>query len=295
MDALDTRSGWVAAEGATLQYRVEGVGIPTLVLGSSIYYPRTFSAALRAHLRLAFLDARHFAAVTSWRSDTAITLDTYLDDIDRQREAVGFERAVVLGHSHHGNLALEYAKRHPSRVSHVVMVGSPGTNVRRTVEAANLYWDSRASDVRKATLAARQAALLARWRRRLDPRDAYVAQHAAESPRFWYDPSYDAAQLWDGMPVSLALIAVFRQFFADIAYEVRWDVDRMRAPVLALAGRFDFFAPPTTWDDVRRRQQNLAFRLFDYSGHTPQLEEPELFDHTLTAWLRQTTSTTLPT
>ena len=34
------RSGVANVEGATLRYVIEGSGIPTLVLGSAIYYPR---------------------------------------------------------------------------------------------------------------------------------------------------------------------------------------------------------------------------------------------------------------
>jgi proline iminopeptidase len=40
-------AGAVSVEGATLQYRVEGRGCACLVIGSTVYYPRTFSSALR--------------------------------------------------------------------------------------------------------------------------------------------------------------------------------------------------------------------------------------------------------
>jgi proline iminopeptidase len=148
--------------------------------------------------------------------------------------------------------------------------------------------------VRKAALEAGQRALMARWGERLEPHEVYFAQHAAESPRFWYDASHDAARVWRDVPVNLGLIATFRRFFADATYRVSWDEDRMRAPVLAMSGRFDFVSPPVTWDEVRALQRNLTFRRFDWSGHMPQVEEPELFERTLTTWMRHTASTILP-
>lgn len=74
---------------------------------------------------MAFLDVRHFAETHASFSPDGITLDTYTDDIEAVRRKLGFQQLVVIGHSHNGNLSLEYAKRFPSRVSHVVLIGSP--------------------------------------------------------------------------------------------------------------------------------------------------------------------------
>jgi proline iminopeptidase len=104
------RNGAVRVEGATLRYTVEGVGLPVLVIGSAIYYPRTFSHQLRETCRLTCVDLRHFAENEASFSPAGVTLDTYMADIEQVRVALGLERAVLIGHSHHGNLALEYAK-----------------------------------------------------------------------------------------------------------------------------------------------------------------------------------------
>ena len=51
-------SGTIAVDEFNLRYKIEGEGKPTLVIGSSIYYPRTFSKNLRKHLKFVFLDHR---------------------------------------------------------------------------------------------------------------------------------------------------------------------------------------------------------------------------------------------
>jgi proline iminopeptidase len=82
------KAGIVEVEGAHLGYRIEGRGQPCLVVGSSVYYPRVFSQALRQHLQLVFVDLRHFAAASdpSFTPDR-ISSDTYADDIEHARGA----------------------------------------------------------------------------------------------------------------------------------------------------------------------------------------------------------------
>ena len=184
MKDLSTRSGSVSVDGATLRYLIEGSGIPTLVVGSAIYYPRTFSQQLREAFRLAFVDVRHFAEIEISSPLDKITLETYTDDIEQARARIGFERVVVVGHSHHGNLALEYAKRYPAAVSHAVLIGSPPCNVKRTIEAGNEYWAEHASEARKAALRDNWAALSPEILAAMPAEDAYVAQYVADGSKY---------------------------------------------------------------------------------------------------------------
>ena len=50
-------------------------------------------------------------------------------------------------------MALEYAKKYPENVSHVIMIGSPhlGLNAAND-QAANQYWQEFASSERKAVM-----------------------------------------------------------------------------------------------------------------------------------------------
>ena len=279
-------SGSVTVDGAVLRYVVEGSGIPTLVIGSAIYYPRTFSQGLRASLRMAFLDVRHFAGNDPALGLGRVTLDTYTEDIEAVRGELGFRRAVVIGHSHNGNLALEYAKRFPSRVSHVVLIGSPPLEVRRTIDAANSYWEDHASENRKAALRNNHDSLDPGALARLAPKQAYVVEYVADGPKYWYDTTYDASSLWQGVPVSLDIIKTFRSFFSN-GYQLGWDPESLKAPVLVVMGRHDYAVPPVLWDGVRPQLRNLTFHVFEESGHTPQLEEPERFDRVLLEWIRR--------
>jgi proline iminopeptidase len=47
-------------------------------------------------------------------------------DADALRQALGFDKWAVLGHSFGGNVALEYALRYPQRLSHLLLVNAGG-------------------------------------------------------------------------------------------------------------------------------------------------------------------------
>jgi proline iminopeptidase len=275
----------VNVQGALLRYVLEGSGSPVLVIGSSIYYPRTFSRQAREAFHLAFVDVRHFAEVDPSYPLDKITLDSYTDDIEQVRATVGFERAVLIGHSHHGNLALEYAKRHPARVSHVVLIGSTPCDVKTTIEAGDGYWTEHASEVRKHVLRDNWAALTPEVLGAMPGEEAFVVQYVADGPKYWYDPNYNASALWQDVPVNMELIRVQRDFFAG-DYEMSWNPEQMRAPVLVIMGRHDYAVPHTLWEEAQRKLPNITFHLFERSGHTPQLEEPGRFDRTLLEWLQ---------
>ena len=53
-----------------------------------------------------------------------VTMETEVGDLDRVREQFGSESIVVIGHSWGGLLAMEYAIRHPQRVSHLILMNT---------------------------------------------------------------------------------------------------------------------------------------------------------------------------
>lgn len=283
------RCGSVTVSGATLRYITEGAGLPVLVVGSATYYPRTFSRRLGDFCTLAFADLRHFSPSDAGFNLGGLTFDTYADDIDRVRAALGFERCVVVGHSKHGNIALEYAKRYPARASHVVLIGSPPCGLEQAVSARDGFWESHASETRKAVLRLNWDALTPARLAAMSPAEAEVARYVADGPKYWYDAAYDASPLWQGMYVNAGVLDKLHGLFGG--YELSWNPTRLRSPVLVVMGRYDFAVPHVLWDEVLPGLENVTYHLFERSGHTPQLEEQERFDRTLLGWLRVASST----
>jgi proline iminopeptidase len=119
----------------------------------------------------------------------------------------------------------------------------------------------------------------------MSPEEAFVAQYVADGPKYWYDPNYDSSPLWQGVPITMNIVKVFQNFFSD--YEFGWDPEQLKAPVLVVMGRHDYAVPPILWDEVLPKLQHVTYHLMERSGHTPQLEEPQLFDQVLLEWLQQ--------
>lgn len=51
-----------------------------------------------------------------------VSLRSEIEDVERVRSGFGFESVAVLGHSWGGVLAMDYAVRHPERVSHLILL-----------------------------------------------------------------------------------------------------------------------------------------------------------------------------
>ena len=56
--------------------------------------------------------------------------------------------------------------------------------------------------------------------------------------------------------------------------------------VLIAHGRHDYFVAYTLWEEHRHKLASHTYVLFERSGHTPPLEEPDRFNQTLLAWVR---------
>ncbi len=118
----------INSDGFELNYCVKGSGKPILVVGSSLYYPRLFSEDLYEAFQFIFLDHRGFVKPPRTLEPDDYILDKILDDIEMARRALGLTDFIVLGHSGHAFMALEYAKKYPDHVQKVILLNSAPTN-----------------------------------------------------------------------------------------------------------------------------------------------------------------------
>lgn len=277
--------GAIRSGAFELSYSVEGSGPPAIVIGSAVYYPRVFSAELRDALQLVFLDHRGFAKRSGDVPVSEYALDLVLDDIERARRHLGLGKIVIIGHSGHGYMALEYAKRHPQNVSHVVMIATGPSHSPAHMQALERHWQESVCPERKERLARDLARLPAEIE--AAPEKRFVTYCVRMGARSWYDHTFDAAPLWEGVHVNMpAFDHLWGEVFRDI--DIAGGLDELDVPVLLALGRSDYLvAPYATWDPYRKRFRDLTVRVFEKSGHTPQCEESELFDAEMLRWLKE--------
>lgn len=275
-------SGIVSVEGAELHYVIEGKGTPCIVLGHSESARRIWSQELKSHFRFVFMDLRHDAQSKSSLEISKITLDTYLDDIDKVRRTLGLDKTAVLGHSHHGLIALEYARKYPQNTTHVVMTGcTPYT----AWGAGNEFWESDASDERKMTFKQNWERLPQNVLAQLSPKERQVKTYVAMTPKLLYDPKGDLSYIVDAFDNDKDVFLHYQLVILK-DYDIAKKPGRVETPVFLAIGRYDYVSPYYLWDDRKDVLPSLSYNLFEKSGHFPMLEEQELFDKRLIEWIK---------
>jgi proline iminopeptidase len=267
----------VSVEGADVYFTTCGRGVPCIVpciLGTSVY-ERLTPSPLTDHFQFVYIDLRGAGQSTGDPAD--LTFDVLASDLEAVRSALALPRVAVLGYSILGAVALEYGRRCPETVSHVIMAGTPPTGDMQAVLAASTsFFAADGSEERKAILQENMA--------RLPPDTPPTQTIFAQTPMRFFDPRFDAAFLFAG---SMFNPRVFELLFGTLT--ARWNVfaglESLRVPVLVAHGRYDYAVPFTMWDGVVDRLPNAHLHLFERSGHQPFFEEPERFAEVVLAWM----------
>ncbi len=118
----------IAIRDVSLFVKVVGHGYPLLLVhgGPSLDHTTLLSLQpLADQFTLIFYDHR-----CNSRSEGAevssMTLENLTADADALRQALGFDRWAVLGHSFGGNVALECALRYPRSLSRLILMNTGG-------------------------------------------------------------------------------------------------------------------------------------------------------------------------
>lgn len=262
-------------DGAELHYTRRGRGPVCVVpcaLGTAHY--ELLTAGLDRQFSLVLVDLRGSGRSTGTPAD--LTFDVLAQDLEAVRADVGVAQWSVLGYSILGVAAIEYARRCPGTVSHVVVAGTPphGDMARLAQESA-AYFGAAAAPERKQIFADN----LAKLPPGTDPQMAIPAQ----TPMRFFDARFDV------MPL-LAAIDFKPAFFAHLMGPLTsgWDVTAgtpLRVPLLVAHGRHDYVVPHTMWNDVLPQLSTAAFWLFERSGHQPFFEEPQQFAQVVQEWM----------
>jgi proline iminopeptidase len=279
----EVETGTIVSGPFQLRYHTEGTGKPAIVIGSAVYLPRGFSQNIRKHLQMVFLDHRGYAPSPGPMDATEFATAKLLDDVERARQQLELGRIVIIGHSIHSVIALEYAKKYPENVSHVVMIGSAALNAGNEKVMAQ-YWEELASPERKAAVLENRRRLPDDELDRLPSGQRFLRAYIREGPRTWYDPHFDASPLFEGVEYNddyaraqpLGRVNIFD------------GLDTFDRPVFLALGRYDFLvAPPSSWEAIRPRFKDLTVKIFDQSGHWPHYEEAASFDAALSEWIEE--------
>ncbi len=272
--------------GLDLRYKVAGNGPVLMVqppgwgIGAGLY-EQTFRP-LEREFTVIYHDTRG-----SGRSQTPANLEDinvggFVEDLEALRMQLGVDTFALMGHSHGGYIALNYALTNQRHVSHLILVDAqlgveePGQDLQRTLP-------ERASD---PTLADAVKAFSEPSHLESDRDLSAFLERIA--PLYFRDPEgKGVAALREYVRTNRISVAAGNATDAsDGRFLVRDKLHAIDVPTLVLVGRHDFICSPVQAKVIHEGIQASTLVIFENSGHLPWIEEPDLFFSTVKNFLK---------
>jgi proline iminopeptidase len=214
---------------------------------------------------------------SDWGPVEECTHDQLVADVEGVREALGLGPAVVIGVSWGGYLALMHAARHPGAVRKLVVVGaSPSHEFMAEAEA----------NARRAATPAQWAAYRALWDGSIHDDETFRRAFETIRPLYHVDKRHVAGAP-AAAPDTRYRMAV-RNFILHHEfprYDCRPELGRIACPTLVTVGRHDWISPVSQAEAIARLVPGARLHVFERSGHSPHVEEPEAFVQVVRAFL----------
>lgn len=273
--------------GISLNVKILGRGYPLVLMhggpGDADLNTMMSFKPCQDHFTLVLYDHR-----CNGRSEGAelssMTWENLTADADALRQALGFERWAVLGHSFGGMVALEYALRFPQSLSHLILVDTGG-DIRWVQENAAQVLAQRGCSPDRVELLRR----------------FYNGQVAPNEMTSVF------MKLGTAFYHRLNILQLAQQMVLGLQVKMRpethnygfnhllkgWTVmDRLseiQIPTLVLAGRHDFEFPPEHQEQLVAGIANARLEIIENAGHNGPEERPFEFNRAVMSFLISTT------
>jgi pimeloyl-ACP methyl ester carboxylesterase/DNA-binding SARP family transcriptional activator len=217
---------------------------------------------LAATHRLVRYDSRG-CGLSDWDAPE-ISLETFVSDLEAVVDAAGLERFPLLGISQGASVSIEYAARHPERVSHLILFGGYPAGWRHIASPAEVR-------EREAVMVLTEAG----WGR---PDPAY---RRIFSGTFMPDATPDELDWFDEFQrqtTSSRNAVRFLQAFSEL--DVRHRLGAVKAPTLVIHSRGDRRIPMATGRELATAIPSAEFVGLDSNNHLLIGREPAAADFT---------------
>lgn len=234
----------------SLHARVLGQGPSVIVLHGGPDFDHGYLLPdldrLKDAFRLIYYDQRGRGKSAETVAPADVSLASDVDDLDKVRQHFQLDRAVVLGHSWGAVLALEYALRHPTRVSHLILMNPAPVSASDLALMRDAYLTKLGATMNRqreiVASAAYQAgepeAVVARYRIHFKP----ALRRAEDYERLM--TTMRAAFISQGKEGIVKARAVEDRLMLDTwlvpGYDLLPGLRTLRVPTLVIAGEHDF-------------------------------------------------------
>jgi proline iminopeptidase len=276
----------VELDGVTQAYEVIGEGPVCFVHpgGPGVDYDYLRMPLLERHMTMVYLHPIG-TGKSGWLPGGDYSVAEYARRLELLRDHLDVADGFIMGHSHGGFVALQYALDYPGRARGLIIYGGAPTSSEDLV-----------------TEARRQAVLFTeRWPDRPevltafgvvdgpdlgegDIRDAssFLAYMNTTMPLYFADYRKTVSEL--GKPPALNITA-YDPARKPYEWDVRGRLGVIEMPTLVLAGAYDFICPPVWARQIHAEISHSRLVEFANSGHFVHIEEPEDFRKSVHAFV----------
>ncbi|HRH03644.1 MAG TPA: alpha/beta fold hydrolase [Bacteroidia bacterium] len=232
------------------------------------------------------------------KSDTAklpteYSIERDISDLEALRIAMKYEKINILGHSYGSIVAQLYALRYPQNVKHLIIANGffSGEMWQENDDNSNHEIRENYPEVWERLMQVR-----AEGAHSSHPLHQQIYGEVPYGFLYAYNPDKFRTSLDPKYPNKMntklyyQLVGDDGDFIigGDIAkFDVRALLKNLKMPVLVSAGRYDRVSVPIFAVQYKKYCPQARFELFEYSGHNPQVEEPEKYFKIIREFLRK--------
>ena len=275
------RESRIPAGKASLYSRDIGRGQPLIVLHGGPDFDHSYLLPdldrLADSFRLIYYDQRGRGMSAEGVQPDDVTLASDLEDIDRVRQHFQLESSALLGHSWGTVLALEYALRHPSRVSHLILMNPAPASTSDLPVFRKAYLQKLGADMDRQRAIAAGAAY-----KEGDP------EAVTERYRIHFKPALARSQDYEKLMATMKAAFVrqgkdgiikaravedrlMRETWEVDSYDLHPKLQALKVPTLVIVGDHDFI-PVAIAEHIARAIPNARLVTIKDCGHFAYLE-----------------------
>jgi len=205
----------------------------------------------------------------------AYLLPDYASDLQALRLHLGVDKPILMGWSHGGMVAMQFAFTYPDSLSKLILFDT------------SAYFGEFLGDIEGAVQEFKHerwfkksfAALKAEWDGDYKS-DEDMSRLWAEEMKFYFKTFDKRAQAYHertkGLPIRIAPLKTFNEREAG-TMDLRPHLKKITVPTLILVGRHDFITNVAMAEEMLKHIPNARLVIFEDSRHYALVEEPEKF------------------
>ena len=281
--------------GVELWYRITGEG-PVLVvqppgwgIGVEVY-EQTFKP-LESEFTIVYYDTRGTGKSGAPANADNINVGTIVEDLEALRVHLGLDSFALIGHSHGGLIALNYALKYQQYLSHLLLLDAQlvgqlehGQNTQQEEQRvfSELVKDATFAEALKFFQSSGSFGALFQMKS-----DAEFSAFLARIMPLYLKNSQYAPNLQEYVKThKLPLAALIATASSDEHFPVTVTLNTIKIPTLILNGMYDIFCSASRARAMHEHIKGSKLVVFENSGHFPWVEEPEYFFSTVTNFLK---------